>query len=66
MKPPEGTLMALQAGLPALDFKPMLGRGRTAYIAGIHAALGRDYAPLAAVFQRVIANSRRRAAASTQ
>lgn len=59
-------LMALQAGLPALDFKPMLGRGRAAYIGGIHAALGHDYAPLTAVFQRVIASSRRRAAANTQ
>lgn len=56
-------LMAMQAGLPALDFRPMLGRGRDAYIGGIHAALGRDYRPLAAVFVRVIAASRRRVAA---
>ena len=57
-------LMALQAGLPPLDFSPLAGRGRRAYIAGIHAALGRDYRPLAAMFRRVIARSRRRAASS--
>ena len=30
-------LMALQAGLPPLDFSPLTGRGKRAYIAGIHA-----------------------------
>ena len=43
-------LMALQAGLPPLDFSPMLGRGQRIYIGAIHAAMGRDYQPLAAVF----------------
>lgn len=57
-------LMALQAGLPPLDFSPMSGRGRRGYIAGIHAAMGRDYAALAATFARVIARSRRRVASS--
>jgi cell filamentation protein len=57
-------LMALQAGLPPLDFGALTGRGRQRYIAGIHAALGRDYGPLAAVFARVISRSLRRAAAS--
>jgi len=33
-------LMALQAGLPPLDFSPFSGRGRRAYIGGIQAALG--------------------------
>lgn len=59
-------LMALQAGLPPLDFAPLTGRGRGRYIAGIHAALDRDYAPLAAVFVRVISRSRRRAASSAR
>jgi cell filamentation protein len=59
-------LMAVQAGLPVLDFKPMLGRGRRAYVAAIHAALGRDYQPLADIFAKIIARSRQRAAASTQ
>lgn len=59
-------LMALQAGLPPLDFSPLAGRGRRAYIVGIHAAVGRDYGPLAAMFGRVIVLSRRRAASSAR
>lgn len=58
-------LMALQAGLPPLDFSPMLGRGRRIYIGGIHAAMGRDYRPLAAIFEKIIARSRQNAAANT-
>jgi cell filamentation protein len=57
-------LMALQAGLPPLDFGPLSGRGRHAYIGGIHAAMDRDYAPLAAMLARVIERSRRRAASN--
>lgn len=59
-------LMALQAGLPPLDFSPLAGRGKRAYIASIHAAVGRDYAPLTALFLRVIERSRRRAASSAR
>jgi cell filamentation protein len=59
-------LMALQAGLPPLDFSPLAGQGRRAYIAAIHAALGRDYGPLTAMFGRVIARSRRRVASSVR
>ena len=59
-------LMVLQAGLPPLDFSPMLGRGRRIYIGAIHAAMGRDYRPLAAVFEKIIARSWRRAAANTR
>lgn len=59
-------LMALQAGLPPLNFGLLSGRGKAAYIGGIHAALGRDYAPLARLFLRVIAVSRRLAAANRQ
>lgn len=47
-------LMGYQAGLPALDFAPLAGRGKRAYIAAIHTALGRDYGPLTALFERVI------------
>jgi cell filamentation protein len=54
-------LMALQSGLPPLDFSPMLGQGRRVYIGGIHAAMGRDYRPLAAVFEKIIVRSRQRA-----
>ena len=59
-------LMALQAGLPPLDFSPMLGRGRRIYIGGIHAAMGRDYRPLAAVFEKIIVRSKQRVAANTR
>lgn len=59
-------LMALQAGLPPLDFGPLAGRGRRAYIAAIHAGLGGDYRPLAAMFRRVIERSRRRAASNAR
>jgi cell filamentation protein len=59
-------MMALQAWPPPLDFGPLAGRGKRAYIAGIHAAIGRNYAPLTAMFERVIAQSRRRAASSAR
>jgi cell filamentation protein len=59
-------LMALQAGLPPLDFSALAGRGKRAYIAGIHAAVGRNYAPLTAMFLRVVERSRRRAASSAR
>ena len=35
------TVMALQAGLPALDYGGIAGRGKRGYIAAIHAAQGR-------------------------
>lgn len=58
-------LMGLQAGLPPLDFSPLEGRGKAHYIAGIHAAVGHDYTPLAEVFLRVIARTWKRAASSS-
>jgi cell filamentation protein len=58
--------MALQAGLPPLDFSPMLGRGRHIYIGAIHAAMARNYRPLAAVFEKIIGRSKLRAAANTR
>ena len=59
-------LMGLQAGLGPLDFSPLAGRGRRHYIAGIHKALARDYAPLASLFLKAIELSRRRGASSTR
>ena len=58
-------LMGLQAGLPPLDFSPLERRGRAAYIAGIHAAVGHNYQPLATMFGRVIARTWKRHAASS-
>ena len=47
-------LMALQAGTPPLDFSPMAGRGKAAYIAAIHQAVSGDYGPMETCFRRVI------------
>jgi cell filamentation protein len=47
-------LMALQAGLPPLDFSPLDGKNRKRYIAGIHAAMDRDYRILTELFVKVI------------
>ena len=57
-------LMALQAGMPPLDFSPMQGRGKRVYIGAIHAAMGHDYLPLTAVFEKIILRSQQRVAAS--
>ena len=48
------SLMAMQAGMPVLEFSPLARRGRVAYIAAIHAAVRGDYAPMEARFERVI------------
>jgi cell filamentation protein len=56
-------LMARQAGLQSMDFSPMAGRWKRIYVQAIHAAIGRDYAPLERLFARVI--ERRRASSST-
>lgn len=47
-------LMALQAGLPPLDFAAMQGRGKRDYIAAIHAAFSGSYEPMEQVFEKVI------------
>ena len=52
------SLMALQAGLPLLDFSLMAGTGKTAYIAAIHAGLDKHYAPMERLFGKVIEQSR--------
>jgi len=59
-------LMALQANLPPLDFNPMAGRGKRAYIASIHAAMSADYEPLKRLFVRIIERSQRLAASNRQ
>ena len=52
-------LLALQAGLPPLDFGPLAGRGKRAYFAAVQAVLDRDYGPLQACFKAVIRRSLR-------
>lgn len=48
------TLMALQAGLPLLDFSGISGRKKQAYFAAVQAGLAREYAPMEKVFHSVI------------
>jgi len=50
-------LMALQAGLPPLDFTGWTGRGGKVYIAAIHAAMAADYEPMIGLFSGVIHRS---------
>lgn len=47
-------LMALQAGLPPLDFSPFQGRGKRHYIAAIHTAFSGNYEPMETMFSRVV------------
>jgi len=50
--------MALQAGLPLLDFSLMAGTGKADYIAAIQAGLDRRYAPMERLFEEIIERSR--------
>lgn len=48
------TLMALQSGLPLLDFSPLTGAARKHYFSAVQAGLDRNYGPLKALFAEVI------------
>ncbi len=53
-------LMALQAGLPTLDFSPMAsGKRRKEYFSAIQAGLGRNYRPMERIFNAVVERTRR-------
>ena len=58
-------LMGLQAGLPPLDFSPIDGVNKDAYILVIHAAMGRNYEPLVQMFEQVISQTWARHAAAS-
>lgn len=58
------TMMALQAGLPLLDFDGIRGAAKQRYIASIHAAQGHDYAPLERIFAAVLRRTQRVATSS--
>ena len=48
-------LMALQAGLPMLDFTGIeRGKKRLAYFGAVQAAIGKNYRPMEQVFSDVI------------
>lgn len=48
------TLMALQAGLPLLNFGVIKGKQRKAYFAAVQAGMGRNYRSMQEIFRRVI------------
>lgn len=50
-------LMALQAGLPLLNFSVIKGKQRENYFAAVRAGMGRDYAPMIEIFRKVVKKS---------
>ena len=46
--------MALQSGLPPLDFGDVIGKGNTEYIEAVQAGMDRDYKLMEKVFEAVI------------
>ena len=48
------TLMALQAGLPPLDFRNMIGRGKEDYIKAIQTGMAQNYRPMEKIFATII------------
>jgi cell filamentation protein len=48
------TLMALQAGLPLLDFGPLTGAARERYFSAVQAGMDRNYGPMKALFLEII------------
>ena len=48
------TLMALQAGLPLLDFSSIKGKQREAYFAAVRVGMERNYAPMIEIFRKVV------------
>jgi cell filamentation protein len=53
------TLMALQAGLPLLDFRSIQGKKTSSYITAIHAATGSNYEPMENIFRQILKDSAR-------
>lgn len=52
------SLMALQAGLPLLDFSSIKGKKREDYFAAVQASMSGDYEPMREIFRRVVQASR--------
>jgi len=48
------TLMALQAGLPPLDFSEMAGHLKEEYFAAVRSGMDRDYRPMSKLFNDVL------------
>ena len=57
------TLMALQAGLPPLDFTPIeKGKKKQAYFRAVQTGMGKDYEPMKKIFREIIEKSLSRSA----
>jgi cell filamentation protein len=54
------TLMGLQAGLPPLDFEPIVGRKRAGYFAAVRSGLDRNYGPMEKNFSEIIGKTLKR------
>jgi len=52
-------LMALQAGLPTLDFGGITGRRKQEYFSAVQAGLGQDYRQMERIFSDVVGRTRR-------
>jgi cell filamentation protein len=48
------TLMALQAGLPPLDFSGIRGGKRREYFAAVQSGLDKDYTPMEKIFREIL------------
>jgi cell filamentation protein len=53
------TLMALQAGLPPLDFGSIKGKTKLEYFAAVQAGMTRNYQPMERIFTDVIGRTLR-------
>jgi cell filamentation protein len=51
------TLMALQAGLPVLDFSKLDGERREKYFAAVRSGMDRNYLPMKRLFEDIIERS---------
>jgi cell filamentation protein len=51
------TLMALQAGFPLLDFRPIVGEKKSAYFSAVQAGLDKNYEPMGKIFSEIIERS---------
>lgn len=52
-------LMALQVGLPGLDFTGIRGRKRKEYFTAVQSGLNHDYEPMKKIFMSVLSRTRR-------
>jgi cell filamentation protein len=51
------TLMALQAGLPLMDFTSIRGRSREDYFQAVRIGMRRDYTPMKKIFFSVVSRT---------